>query len=302
MTVIAITGANGFVGRHLTQAALASGYEVRALSRQTQWLESLLPNRNLSVHACDLSQPVDLSLLQSVDVICHVAAYLPPNFNDSRYLQECLSGNAILTQQLLDSALAAHVEQFVYFSSGNIYSPQSFLVKEDDPVYPAHHAPYYLSSKLAGELFCEHYRLRHGLKSTILRVSSVYGTGMKSTGAIYNFINNLQDKRPVELHDGGRHQVDFVLVDDVVQATLKAIAHHAVGIYNVGSGQAHSILELAEYLIDILGANPELLHVHPPLDSTPTGFAGLDITKARSELGYKPSLLQDGLRKLLLLQ
>ena len=86
-------------------------------------------------------------------------------------------------------------------------------------------------------------------------------------------------------------------VQDVIQATFKVIELGADGIFNIGSGQQTSILELAHVILRVCGADPDLLHIHPASGDYQAAFAGLDITKAQTILDYRPLNLDDGLRQ-----
>src|SRR5205085_1155443 len=110
--------------------------------------------------------------------------------------------------------------------------------REDDPLYPAQQAPFYLSSKLTGEIYAEHFRLARGLPVTILRVSSPYGPYMKPRSLVARFVTQLRAGQPVEVADGGRYTVDLVHIDDVAQAVFLAVDRAADGIYNIGAGAA----------------------------------------------------------------
>ena len=297
MPILAITGANGFIGRHLTMAALARGWSVRALSRNSEWLRSLTPNGNLTIHEHDLTGPLDLKILEGVGALCHLAAYVPPNHDDPSHAQNCLLDNALGTQRLLEAARQVGGIQFLYYSGGNSYTYQDRQVGELDPLFPTGHAVYYLASKLMGELFCEHYRLVHSQQTTTLRISSVYGPG-QVRGVIPMFISQLNAGSPIQINDGGRYSVDLVFVEDVVQATWQVIEQRSLGIYNIGSGQSHSILEVAEIIAELACAGPDLLHVGPLNEVRQSGFASLDITKARTKLGYEPTPLREGLKRI----
>ncbi len=294
MPCLAITGANGFVGRHLTKSALSRGWSVRAFSRRTEWLESLEPNAGLSVHTLDLTEPPGPEMLAGVDTVCHLAAYLPANYTDAAVAQACLTRNALATLSLLNAAREAEVPHFIYYSSGNSYSAQERMVKEEDALFPSRHAVYYLSSKLVGEMYCEHARIAHGQQTAVLRLSSVYGPG-QAGGVVLRYVQNLVSGLPIRIADGGRHRADFVFVDDVIQATWRVIETRGYGIFNVGSGQNHTVLELAMTITELTAADSGLVDVQLPLPGPASGFSALDITRARSELGYEPTPLKVGL-------
>lgn len=293
---MAITGANGFIGRHLTEAALAQGWSVRAMSRNTHWLRSLTPSANLTIHPCDLTSLQDPEILAGVDVVCHLAAYVPTDHDDPGNAEDCLLRNAMGTLHLLEAARRADRIHFIYYSGGNSYAHQDRMAHECDALFPSRHAVYYLASKLVGELYCEHYRLVHGLKTTTLRLSSVYGPG-QVTGVIPRFVERLSAGCPIQIHDGGLHTADLVFVDDIVQATWRVIEHSASGVYNIGAGQSHSILEVAQIIAEITCASRDLLEVQPHNAAIPSGFPGLDVAKARTELGFEPTPLRAGLER-----
>ena len=108
----------------------------------------------------------------------------------------------------------------------------------------------------------------------------------------------LKKGQEIEVRDGGGYSADLVHVDDVVQAILLAASENAGGVFNVGSGAVHSVLEIAEALAEVMGASSNLIKViseeEKPIKS---GFVGLDITRARKELGYRPMKLREGLRR-----
>ncbi len=294
MPCLAITGADGFIGRHLTRDALARGWSVKALSRNTQWLESISPTSKLSIHKWDLAHPQEPRIFDGVDAVCHLAAILPKDYEDPRYAQECLLNNSLATLHLLKAAGQSDGVHFIYYSSGNSYARQDRMVHETDPLFPSGHAVYYLASKVIGEMYCEHFRLKYRHLTTTLRLSSVYGPGQAS-GVLPKFIERLSAGSPIELHDGGQHTADFVFVEDVIKVTWSVIERKAAGIYNIGSGQVHSILEVAQTIAECTRASSDLLQVQPTIGATPGGFSGLDITKARTELGYEPTSLRVGL-------
>jgi len=291
-----IAGADGFIGQNMIPAALECGWTVTSLAHDAQKLAHIdSPHLTVVEWCIDNLAPVK-DFLPEVDAVAHLAAFIPPDFRDPTYAELCFQINALGAQAMLQAALEAHVPRFIYYSSGNAYAPQNRLAKEDDPLYPARRAPYYLASKIAGEIFNEHYRLAHCLPTTTLRLSAVYGPGMRDNEVLPIFVRRAQSGQLLEINDGGRHRVDFVSVQDVIQATFKVIEAGADGIFNVGSGRQTSVLELAQVVVRVCGADPDLLHVHPPVGNYQAAFSGLDIVKAQTILDYHPLSLEDGVR------
>ena len=295
MSTIAITGASGFIGRRLVNEAARRGWSVRALVRNRP--PSAVAKNVVFVRwdALDATEP---DMLAGVDVVCHLAAFIPPDFNDPGAAEACFRVNALGAVKLLEAASQAGLRRMVFFSSGNAYAPGPPLLKEDCPQRPARRAPYYLMSKVCGEVFVEHWAWSRGLSACSLRVGSVYGPGMDERGLLPTLARRLLAGEPVILRDGGLHTADFVHVDDVAAAALAAAEGDATGPLNIGSGEATAAAALADMLAALTGASPDLVHVEKPRPGTgATGFGALDIGRARELLAYRPRSLRLGLRE-----
>lgn len=285
--VVAVTGASGFVGRHLVRRLLAEGWQVRALGRRP------VDGARFERWEAGRTEP---SALAGVDAVCHLAAHLPASYADPDEASRCLEVNALGTLELLRAAREAGVPAFVYVSSGNVYAPTVDPVRETDPIWPASAAPWYLSSKAVGDLYVAHAGQAGWMRTVQLRPSAVYGPGMTG-GVVATFAARLARGEPVRVSDGGRHRVDPVLVDDVVEAVLRAVERPVRGPYNIGSGRSTSVLEIARWLAAAIGAREALVELEPPSDRPATGFAPLAIDRARDDLGYVPTPPAEGLAR-----
>jgi UDP-glucose 4-epimerase len=290
--VLVVTGASGFVGRHLVTTAASSGWQVRALARDPARVPTAA---NIEAIDWDVADARSRPELLEDAVVCHLAAMIPPDFNDPAHAESLHRVNALGTLDILRAARAGGSRHLIYTSSGNAYAPCDGLAKEDGAVFPAARAPYYLSSKLAGEVFVEHFRVTRRLPTTILRLSSVYGPGMPTRDLIANFTEELGRGDSLSLRNGGLHRADFVCVDDVVQAILKVAEGRIGGIFNIGSGHPSTAREVAEILVDLLGAKPKMIVLEPENGSAAPGSTGLDVDRARKAFGYIPRELRSGL-------
>jgi UDP-glucose 4-epimerase len=293
---VAVTGASGFVGRRLVDALLGRGLVVRALVPNEA--EAARVPSGAEVRLWDVTRSGDTAgTLEGVRGLCHLAAFLPPSYADPAFAATCLDVNALGTLTLLQAAVGAGVGRLVHFSSGNVYRRQTAPVGEDAVLYPSAQAPYYLASKLCGEIFATHFLESGRLDVAVLRPSSVYGPGMVASGLVPTFASRLRTGQEVTVQDGGLYRTDLVYVDDVVEVAAQALLRDVRGAFNVGSGRAWSVLEVAETLIHLLGCDPSLVRVEPPsATSGAKGFAPLDIRRARRELDYAPRDLEQGLR------
>lgn len=295
MRTIVVTGASGFIGRRLVHEAARRGWSVRAAVRSAPPTDAPANVEHARWDALNPAPPVDL--LAGADVVCHLAAFIPTDFADPGAAEACFRVNAGGVLPLLEAASEVGLKRMIYFSSGNAYAAGATPPKEGHPQRPTRRAPYYLMSKICGEVFVEHWGLAKGLPVCTLRLGSVYGPGMDERGVVPAFAGRLLRGEPVLLRDGGRHTADFVHVDDVVAAALAAAESDAIGPFNIASGEATTAAALAETLVSLTGASGGLVHAESPRPGLDVpGFPALDIARARDMLAYRPRRLRAGLR------
>lgn len=284
---VAVTGAGGFLGRRLVRALVAAGRPVLALARDPSRVPA---GSGVEVRRWEAGE--DPGLPAGLAAVVHAAAHRPARYDDPSEAHRCLEVNALATLALAGRAADAGAGRFVYLSAGNVYRPLDRPAREDDPIWPSHRAPFYLGSKICGEFFLE--ALAGRLPVCRLRPAAIYGPGMPP-GLVPTFLGRLRSGQPITVADGGRYRADLVYVDDVVGAVLAAIDRGEEGPFNLGSGAATPVGELAALLVGLLGADPALVRVEPPVGEAP-GFAALDSGRAAARLGYRPRVAAEGLR------
>jgi UDP-glucose 4-epimerase len=286
---IAITGAGGLLGGAVLRRLLDEGHEALALSRS---LEDAIDFEVVPWDAADPWQ-VTAEPLRHADVLIHSAAHIPRDHRDAAEALRCIEVNAIGTLNLQRAAEHAGVGRFIYVSGANVLSPRAEMVREDDPV-GCEHAPYYLGSKLLGEVYVR-AALARGMDGLIVRPSSIYGPGMR-TGVLQTFARSLMDGEPIRLMDGGCFRADYVWREDVASVLVAAVTGSHRGVVNLGSGQSTTVSEVAHLLCDVLGADPELIEVEAPRGATEArGFGPVDISRAGDWFDFHPKALRDGL-------
>lgn len=291
---VVVTGAAGFLGRRLVAAFVEAGYAVRATVRKPP-VPPLPASVEVGIWDAAAGAP-PASILQGAIALCHAAAFKPPSHVDPKFAEPCLAVNALGTLKLLEACVAATVPAFVYLSAGNAYAGADESVTEEGALYPAGHAPYYLTSKVVGEIWCSHFARTGRLAVSSLRPSAIYGPGMGVAGLIPNLIRGFRAGQPVTLSDGGRYRADLVHVDDVARAAVEVVNRRTAGVFNIGSGKATTALEIAQVLARLLGRSDQEICLEPASNGPPPGFARLDITKARAQLAFAPRPLAEGLR------
>ncbi len=288
---VAITGAGGLLGGAVLLRLLESGHEVVALSG------SLDAAIGAEVVRWDAKQDWERTAeaLRQVEVVVHAGAHIPRDHSDSTEAVQCFEVNALGTLNLLRASERSGVRRFIYVSGANVLSPRSEFVKEDDPV-GCEHSPYYLGSKVLGEIYVRAAMAR-GLNGLVVRPSSIYGPGMMA-GVLWNFAEQIQRGAPISLQNGGRFRADYVWRDDVAKVLCEAVVGQQKGEVNLGSGQATSVLDVAKLLLEIFNADPRLIEnatMGSPFASE--GFSPVDITRARDWFGFHPTSLRDGLER-----
>lgn len=279
MTNCLVTGANGFLGRHLTGRLLAEGYEVATLTKDA----AAIPDVDENI-TCDIRDLASLGRALSgkkFDFVFHCAARIPPVPDATK---ECLETNSLGTYNLLFSLKDAGIRRFVYSSSMEAYgnSDGKMPVREDAPCLPGN--PYGLS-KLFGESACGLFRDFFGI--TILRYSGIFGPG-KQRGLVYNALASLKNRTPLKINGNGLQHNDYVWINDVVGANLLCLKlKERHGIYNIGGGKAVKALDVAGIAQEVAGMDGKTVVERPDSRNEPRLW--LDIGKARRRLGYCPT-------------
>jgi UDP-glucose 4-epimerase len=192
------------------------------------------------------------------------------------------------------------VRRFVNTSTGGaIYGEgRQIPAPEDHPSAPE--APYGLS-KWCAEQYCEIFTRLHGLSTVSLRYGNVYGPRqdpLGEAGVIAIFCGKVLDGSTAIIFGDGLQTRDYVYVDDVVEANLRAAETDTTGPVNLGLGQQKSVLDIVEVLKQHApnGFEPE----HAPARPGEVQHIALDASRAREELGWEAKVeLDEGLKRTL---
>ena len=300
-----VTGGAGFIGSNLVDALLARGDEVTVVddlsTGKRENLDGALENgavlAELDIREADAVS--DVVGRTKPDVIFHLAAQIDVRksvsdpANDARI-------NVEGTVNVLKAAQAHGVPRVVNTSTGGaIYGEgRRIPAPEDHPVAPE--APYGLS-KFCAEQYCEIFTRLHGLSTVSLRYGNVYGPRqdpLGEAGVIAIFCGKLLDGGRATIFGDGTQTRDYVYVDDVLDANLRAAESDAAGAVNIGLGREKSVLDIVEVLNEHAddGFEPE----HAPERPGEVQRIALDPSRAREELGWEAKVeLPEGLRRTL---
>ncbi len=204
-----------------------------------------------------------LAALPASDLVFHLAGSsgIEESLEDPR---QDLLNNALGTLEVLEAARRMPGARVVVASSAAVYGRVQGLVSEEQPPHPI--SPYGVS-KLAAEAYVRSYAHLHGVEGLIARVGNPYGPGQRRR-VIYDLARRaLHEPPPLRLRGSGSEVRDFVHASDVAGALIAIALHGAPGeTYNVGSGRAVTLREVAEYVARAAGLPASA--VRP--DDTPT--------------------------------
>ena len=293
---VLVTGGAGFIGSHLVRA-LAAENHVTVLDDRSAGHPERLPSTVRFVEGDVRDTDALARAGDGADLIYHLAA----NVSVDRSVEDPLwshSVNVDGTLAVLEFARERGA-RVVFASSAAIYGDPTHLpVSETAPTDPR--SPYGVE-KLAGDGYVRAYHDLYGLETVALRFFNVFGPGQSSNGyagVVTAFVERAAAGQPLTVHGDGEQTRDFVHVDDVVAACLLAATTDHVGeAFNVGSGRAVTVTELAETVLAAADSTAGIVHDDPRPGDVDRSCA--DIAKARELLGYEPSVtLADGLAPL----
>ena len=306
METALVTGAAGFIGSHLSEALLATGWRVIGLDSFDEFYDPQVKRRNVA--AClenerfrliegDIrdARCVAAALADGVDVIVHLAARAgvrPSIQQPLLYADVNVNGTGVL----LEAARQHGIRRFVFASSSSVYGnnervPFCESDNVDRPISP------YAATKKAGELLCHAYHHLYGINLTCLRFFTVYGARQRPDLAIHKFTRLIEAGEPIPVYGDGAMERDHTFVEDIVAGVMTAIQRCAgYEIYNLGGSQPIALKDLIVAIEKALGKEAIVQRLPVQPGDVERTFA--DISRAKSELGYGPKTdLATGLRR-----
>lgn len=294
-----VTGGAGFLGSHLCDALLRSGYAVTCIDNfetgRRANLEHLRDARSFTLIRGDMTDKVEVD--EPVDVVFHLAAPATP----SDYLMDPVSAMRIAsvgTINALDLARAQSAH-FVLASTSEVYGPATDEpTREDDAgqVNPAASYGAYYEARRFAEALTTAYRTTYGLQTAIARIFGIYGPRMRLDDGrmLSRFIRQALAGAPLTVQGSGTETRSLCYVDDAVAGVMALASGTYPGPVNIGNPDEVSVLSIAREMVEIAGQDAELVFV----EASPTEVHTRrpDISLARQLLGWRPrTSIADGL-------
>lgn len=304
-----MTGGAGFLGSNLVDRLLAEGHEVDVLDDLSSGsLANLAEARadrtaRLTFHQIDVRDPqiVDVIARRAPEVVFHLAAQIDVRVSVERPAYDA-EVNVIGTINVLEGARAAGARKVVFASSGGtIYGdvPASRLpVKESQAQSPL--SPYGVSKKVALD-YLNVYRELHGLEFTALALANVYGPRQDphgEAGVVAVFAGRLLADEPCTIYGDGEQTRDYVYVDDVIDACVRAATRGGGLLVNVGTGVETSVNDLYATIARAAGVDRPAATAAMRPGELPR--SALDPGRAAIHLGWRPwTSLEEGTARVL---
>ncbi len=299
-----VTGGAGFIGSHLVDALLAAGDDAIAIddlsTGRRENLTGALANGAELIEAdiTDTGAVHDLFQARQPDVVFHLAAQIDVRRSVSDPVFD-LNVNVAGTVNLLEASRSTGAQRFVFASTGGaIYGEgEGRNLPLDEAADCLPDSPYG-QSKHAAEGYLSQYARLHGMSTVVLRLGNVYGARqdpLGEAGVVAIFCGALLGGGTPRVFGDGRQTRDYVYVGDVVEAFRAAGVSRAEGVYNIGTGEETSVLELGELLGRACDREfePEFA---PPRPGEVQRIA-IDSRRAEAGLGWRArTSLADGLR------
>ena len=276
---IIVTGSDGFIGKQLIIRLVKEGFDIVKLDIKSR---------------IDITDWTQLSTIDKFDVLIHLASktFIPDSF---KYPHDFYFSNYIGTLNVLELCRRNNAKM-IYASSYVYGTPEYLPINEEHPIKA--YNPY-AQTKIINEKLCEGYYRDFNVPITILRPFNIYGPGQNDNFLIPSIIKQaksgyitLKDPRPKR---------DFIYIDDIIEAYIKAIYFNETSfeIFNIGTGVSYSVKEIVNIIKNRVFPNPEVCFTGEQRKNEVLDTVA-DVSKAKKELGWEPkNSISEGISKLI---
>lgn len=256
-----VTGGAGFIGSNFVEHLLTGddSVEVHTLDALTEPgskanLAAVADNPHHHIHEGRIEDfELVADLLESVDVVCHFAAetHVDKSIENATPFVET---NVVGTRTLLDAALEADVERFVQISTDEVYGEvQTGECEETAPLNPQNP---YAATKASADLLGQSYYETHGVPVVIARPCNNLGPHQHRDKLIPKFITRAITGETLPIYGDGAHVREWIYVEDTIRAIERIARTGEPGeIYNIGSGDRRTTLDVTETIIEAVDAS-----------------------------------------------
>jgi UDP-glucose 4-epimerase len=300
---ICVTGGAGFIGSHVQDLLCAGGHQSLIIddlsTGSLAFLASHADHGCYELEALNLCEPEAGELLVSFrpEAVIHLAAQ-PSVIRSVEHAVLDAESNIVGTVRMAEAARRAGTRKVVAAASGGTayddYEDPAVAVVSRLAREPV--SPYGLSKRVMIEYLALYERL-HGLNWTALAIANAYGPRQNpgnGIGVVSIFAAALLKGEPVTVYGDGSHSRDYVHVADIAAAFVAAVSR-GKGLYNIGTGKSHTVLEVLALVTEAVGVS------EPAIDWRPARLG--EVTQVRldtstaAEIGWRASVeMRDGVQ------
>ncbi len=303
MQTCLVSGGAGFIGSHLCEKLLETGYQVicldNLLTGDEKNISSFFDNPKFKFFKHDVIKPLELK--EKIDFIFHFASPASP-IDYQNYPIETLLVNSIGTKSCLDLAVKKRAI-IMFASTSEIYGdPQVHPQPETywGNVNPNGIRSCYDESKRFGESIVTVYQRKFGIKTKIIRIFNTYGPRMQKDDGrvISNFINQALEGKNITVNGEGLQTRSFCYVDDLVNGIIKVMFSEKTDdqVLNLGNPDEYTIIEIAHKILELTKSRSKIVFNSLPADDPQRRKP--DIAKVKNLINWEPKIsLQEGLIK-----
>ncbi len=299
-TKVVVTGGAGFIGSHIVEYWLKENAEVHIVDNlRSGYLSNVELLPDAIFHKGSITdRELIFKVFRDADFVHHLAALVsvPESIEKP---EECREINITGLLNVLDASKEYGIKKIVLSSSAAIYgenpiTPKTIKLKPD-PKSP------YAETKLEGESLLNFYNQNDGLGAISLRYFNVFGPRQdpksQYAAAVPIFVEKALNSKPIIIYGDGTQTRDFIFVKDVVKANILAVTNENInGVFNVATGKAISINDIARLVIAETRSKSEIVYEKERPGDIKHSLASIDATT--SQLNFQPEYdLMKGLKE-----
>jgi len=312
---VLVTGVAGFIGFHVGRALLERGERVLGVDSMNDYYDPALKNARLAqlrehpefdFEHLDLADRTAVARLRErgLDRIVHLAAQAGVRHSIDHPF-DYLDANLAAQLSVLEIARSIECTHLLFASSSSVYGGNAVLPFATDHAVD-HPLSLYAATKRSGELMAHGYAKLYGIPTTGLRFFSVYGTWGRPDMALWRFAEAIDEGRPIELYNHGRHRRDFTWIGDVVDGVMRVLDRPATPdpgfdaaaprpdrsdapfrIYNLGNDTNVDLLRYVELIEQSLGRKAETILL--PKQPGDVEASAADVEPMRRDFAWEPT-------------
>ena len=301
---ILVTGGAGFIGSHLVDALIERGHRVVVIDNLSTGKKENI-NKKAKFYKIDICSPKirEIFKKEKPEIVFHFAAQINVRKSVEDPLFDAkvnILGSLNVIQNFVQLPTSNfQLPKFIFASTGGAIYGETKEIPTPENYFANPISPYGIA-KLTVENYLRFYKENFGLKFVSLRFSNVYGPRQDpkgEAGVVAIFIDKLLKGEKPTIFGDGKQTRDFIFVEDVVSACLKAMEYKGKKeIFNIGTGIETSINELYQIVSKLL--NTKIQPKYAPEKPGDLKRSCLDISLAKRELKWKPKYnLEEGAKK-----